>query len=69
MKVRKKEVKICDTTEGTPTTILDLEYTHKWETGKILIREYKEEFYPSYLKELRKQVTALYIAEQLKREA
>ena len=69
MKVRKKEVKICETKEGGFTNVLDLEYTHKWETGKVLIRDYKDEFYKSYLKEIRKSVTALYISEKLKQEA
>lgn len=69
MKVRKKEIKQCENSDGTSTLVLDLEYTHKWETGKVLIKDYKEEFYKSYLKEIRKEVTALYISEKLKQEA
>ena len=69
MKIINKEIKECENTDGTKTYVLDLEYTHRWETWKILIKDYKEEFYEEYLQELRKQVRNLYTEQKIKREA
>lgn len=60
MKIRNEEIKVCDTKEGCKTDVLEINYTHKGLSWKILIRDYKEELYPEIIKELRKEVTKAY---------
>ena len=66
MKIINKEVKACENKDGTFTNVLDIEYTHKWESWRILIKDYNPELDEEYFKELRKQVRNLYTQEKLK---
>lgn len=66
MKIINREVKACENTDWTFTNVLEINYSHKWETGKILIRDYNPELEKEYLKELRKQVSNLYVQEKMK---
>lgn len=68
MIIIKKEVKECDDIDWTKTIVLDLEYTHKWETWKILIKDYKEEFYDDYLKQLRIKVRNAFNEQKMKKD-
>lgn len=69
MKITNKEIKQCDTKEGNITDVLEIEYTHRGETWKILIRDYNPELEDEYFQELRKQVRELYTKQKLKLEA
>lgn len=66
MKVINREVKSCEQKDWTFTNVLDIEYTHKWETGRVLIKDYIPELEKEYLLELRKQVRNLYNEQKLK---
>lgn len=61
MKVKNKEIKECTNPDNSKTTVLDLEYSHKWETWKILVKDYDDKFYNVILKQLRKEVKKHYI--------
>jgi len=69
MKIRNREVKACENTDGTFTNVLDIQYTHKGKTGRVLIKEYNPDLEDEYIKELRKEVSNLYVQEKLKSEA
>ena len=56
MKVIKREVKDCEETSWVKTTVLDLHYSHRWEKGRILVRDYDDSMYTYILKQLRKEV-------------
>jgi hypothetical protein len=60
MKILKKKVKLCDDSDGGKTNVLDLEYSHKGKTWKILIRDYDDSNYKDILKRLRVEVRNLY---------
>lgn len=60
MKIIKKDIKECDTKEWVKTLVLDLEYSYKWNTWKILIRDYNDDNYLIILKQLRKEVKTLF---------
>lgn len=60
MKVLKKEVKICEETSWEKVKVLDLQYSHRWEKGRILVRDYKDSSYNFILKQLRKEVKKNY---------
>ena len=66
MKIINREVKACENTDGTFTNVLDMEYTHRWETGRILIRDYNEDLNIEYIKELRVQVRNNYNLQKIK---
>ena len=65
MKIRKKEIKTCDDSDWGKTCVLDLEYTHRGETWRILVRDYEDKNYKIILKQLREKVRNAYIAKQL----
>lgn len=56
MKVIKKKVKTCEETDGTKIKVLDLQYSHRWEKGQILVRDYEDSMYSYILKQLRVKV-------------
>ena len=60
MKVIKKEIKECEFTDWKKTTVLDLEYTHRWEKWRILIKDYDDVNYYDILKALRVEIRKLY---------
>lgn len=60
MKVIKKQIKDCEFTNGKPTKVLDLEYSHRWEKWRILVKDYDDNHYKKTLKELRKEVRKAY---------
>ncbi len=60
MKIRSKEVKTCDTKDGWKTKVLEVNYTHKWYSGKILIKDYLEEDEKNVLKQLTAKVKEAY---------
>ena len=66
MKVINKEIKECDEKDWTKVTVLDLQYTHRWEEWRILIRDYSDDFYDDILKQLRKAVRNNYTEQKLK---
>ena len=66
MKIISKEVKACENTDGTFTNVLDLNYTHKGESGKVLIRDYNPDLEMEYFKELRIQVRNHYNLQKIK---
>jgi hypothetical protein len=61
MKVRKKEVRLCENMDGTKTNVLVLEYTHRRKKGRILVKDYNDEYYSYVLKQLRKEVTKAFL--------
>lgn len=65
MKILKKMIKECEETSWSKTIVLDLEYTHKWETWRILVKDYKDEFYDIILKQLRVAVRNAYVEKKL----
>lgn len=60
MKVVSKEVKDCKDEDGNEVTVLDLNYTHYWEKGRVVIRDYSEDMYDYILKQVRKEVSKWY---------
>ncbi len=60
MKVKSKEVKECEMPNGDKTMVLDLMYTHKGETGRVLVKDYDDSFYSTILKQVRKEVIRAY---------
>lgn len=61
MKIKSKEIKDCENPDGTRTSVLDLQYTYKWETWRVLIKDYDDKFYSKILKQLRQEVRNYYI--------
>lgn len=71
MRIIKKEVKKCDDcnkSNSDKTLVLDLLYTHRGKEWRILIKDYKEEYYQDYLKQLRVEVRNTYNEQNLKRD-
>lgn len=60
MKILKKKIKDCEFTNGTPTKVLDIEYSHRWESGRILVKDFIESDYNNVLKQLRVKVREHY---------
>ena len=69
MKVISKEVKECEVTSGKKETVLDLQYSHKWEKWQILVRDYHDSMYSYILKQLKSKVRDAYNEQKLKSEA
>lgn len=61
MKIKSKEIKDCENPDGTRTNVLDLQYTYKWETWRVLVKDYDDKFYSKILKQLRQEVRNNYI--------
>ena len=59
MKITSKKIKECEY-KWAKTMVLDLEYTHKWETWKILVKDYDDKNFAEILKALRVQVRNTY---------
>ena len=59
MKITSKKIKECEY-KWSKTMVLDLEYTYKWETWKILIKDYDDNNFKEILKALRIQVRNTY---------
>ena len=59
MKITSKKIKECEY-KWSKTMVLDLEYTHKWETWKILVKDYDDNNFAEILKALRVQVRNTY---------
>lgn len=55
MKITKKKILEVEVENWDKINVLELLYTHKWEDGKILIRDYieDEKGYKKILKQLR----------------
>ncbi len=66
MKIINKEVKACENKDWSFTNVLDINYTHMWESGRVLIKDYDPALEKEYFKELRKSVRNLYVQEKLK---
>lgn len=66
MKIINREIKRCDNNDWTFIDVLDIEYTHKWESGRILIKDYNPELEDEYMKELRIKVRNHYTEQKLK---
>lgn len=47
--------------DGTKTNVLFLEYTHRRKKGRILVKDYNDEYYSYILKQLRKEVTKAFL--------
>ena len=60
MKIKSKEIKECENTDWSKTIVLDLQYTHKWETWRVLVKDYHDSDYPNILKQLRVKVQEHY---------
>ena len=60
MKILKKTIKECDTTDWNKTNVLVLEYTHKWKMWKIQVRDYNDDNYKVILKQLKVEVKNLF---------
>ena len=59
MKITSKKIIECEY-KWEKTIVLDLEYTHKWETWKIFVKDYDDNNFKEILKELRIQVNNTY---------
>lgn len=59
MKITSKKIRECEY-KWEKTIVLDLEYTHKWETWKIFVKDYDDNNFKEILKELRIQVNNTY---------
>jgi len=66
MKIKSKEIRECEHTDWKKTEVLEIQYTHRWKTGLIRIKDYDETLEEEYIKELRKAVRNLYAEQQLK---
>lgn len=55
MKITSKKIKECEY-KWAKTMVLDLDYTYKWETWKILIKDYDDNNFKEILKALRVQI-------------
>jgi len=66
MRIINKEVKDCEFEDGTKNVVLDLEYTHRWEKWRILVKDYDDSFYDVILKQLRLQVRDTFNERKLK---
>lgn len=64
MKITNKEVKECEMPDWTKTSVLDLEYTHKWTTWRILVKDYNDDFYDYILKQLRVKVREYFLTRE-----
>lgn len=64
MKISKKEIKECENTDWTKTMVLDLEYTHKKVTWRILVKDYDDKFYDKILKQLRVKVKEYFLTKE-----
>ena len=64
MKITSKEVKECEMPDGSKTMVLDLVYTHKWTTWRILVKDYNDETYNYILKQLRVKVKEYFLTNQ-----
>lgn len=60
MKIISKEIKDCEFTDSKKTKVLDIKYTHRGETGRILIKDYDPALEDEYIKELRVKVRENY---------
>ena len=60
MKITNKEIKECTLPNWDKTTILDLQYTHKWEKGRVLLDNYDDKYYNKVLKLVRKAAIEQY---------
>jgi hypothetical protein len=67
MKIISKEVKECEFTDSKKTKVLDIKYTHRGETGRILIQDYDSALEDEYIKELRVKVRDAYKNFQVKK--
>lgn len=70
MRVTKKRIRNCKF-EGIDNKVLEIEYSHEWETWMLQIKDFghianDKEAYKYIIKQLRKQVTNLYIQEKMK---
>lgn len=61
MKITSKEIRDCTNPDNTKTQVLEIFYTHKWEKGRILVKDYDDNFYDIILKQLKKEVKKHYI--------
>jgi len=60
MKIKEKIIKECKTQDGKDDLVLELQYTHRWESWTIWVRNYNEDLYDLILKELRVAVRESY---------
>ncbi len=60
MKILKKEIRKCEETSWEKTTVLELEYSHRKEKWRILVRDYDDSTYSYILKQLRIKVREAY---------
>ena len=60
MKIKTKDIKECEFTNGKQTLVLDLLYTHRGLEGRILVKDYDDKNYEGILKQLRKEVRQAY---------
>lgn len=60
MKIISKEVKDCENPNWTTTKVLEVNYTHKWLSWKILIKDFIEEDEENVLKQLHSKVKEAY---------
>ena len=67
MKIISKKVKECEFTDSKKTKVLDIKYTHRGETGRILIQDYDSTLEDEYIKELRVKVRDAYKNFQVKK--
>jgi hypothetical protein len=60
MKITSKEIRDCTNPDNTKTQVLELFYTHKWEKGRILVKDYDDSNFDVILKALRIEVRNQY---------
>lgn len=64
MKIINKEIRDCEYTNWIKTKVLILDYSYKWETWQIQLKDIDEwiieKYFDKYLKILRKQVKNQY---------
>ena len=60
MKIISKVVKDCKNKDWSKTKVLEIDYSHKGETWKILIKDFLLEDEENVIKQLHKHVKELY---------
>ena len=60
MKILKKNIRECEMPDWTKTMVLELDYSHKKFTGKIIVKDYNDINYHKILKQLRPEVVKAY---------
>ncbi len=64
MKIISKEIKECENSDSTKTLVLEIIYSHKWETWKLLIKDYEEKYEKKVIKQLRKKVQEYFLTKE-----